>query len=123
MGDPVLHIELRKWADIFVISPLDANTLAKLANGICDNLLTCIVRAWDRRKPLLFAPAMNTNMFEHPLTSQQISILQGFDYTYIPTICKTLACGDTGAGGMAEVTTIVQKIIDVLEELPQASQT
>jgi phosphopantothenoylcysteine decarboxylase len=46
-GDPVLHIELRKWADVLVIAPLDANTLAKLANGLSDNLLTCIVRAWE----------------------------------------------------------------------------
>lgn len=53
VGDPVLHIELRRWADIFVIAPLSANTLAKMANGMCDNLLTCIVRAWDFKNKLL----------------------------------------------------------------------
>lgn len=53
MGDPVLHIELRKWADLLVIAPLTANSLAKLANGMADNLLTCVARAWDYRKPFL----------------------------------------------------------------------
>ena len=55
VGDPVLHIELRRWADVFVVAPLSANTLAKMANGMCDNLLTCVVRAWDFSKPLLVA--------------------------------------------------------------------
>lgn len=80
LGDDVLHIALRNWADIFLIAPLSANTLAKLANGICDNLLTSVVRAWgtkEKAKPFLIAPAMNTAMWEHPLTYQQInSILQ-----------------------------------------------
>ena len=52
-GDPVLHIDLRKWADLLVIAPLSANTLAKTAQGLCDNCLTSVVRAWDFRKPLL----------------------------------------------------------------------
>ena len=52
-GDPVLHIELRKWADLLVVAPLSANTLAKLALGLCDNCLTSVVRAWDWSKPLL----------------------------------------------------------------------
>lgn len=49
----MLHIDLRRWADLMVIAPLSANTLAKLAGGLCDNLLTCVVRAWDFEKPLL----------------------------------------------------------------------
>jgi hypothetical protein len=53
VGDPVGHIELRNWADGAVVAPASANTLAKMAGGLCDNLLTCIVRAWDFRKPLL----------------------------------------------------------------------
>lgn len=53
VGDPVVHIELRRWADVFVIAPLSANTLAKLANGLCDNLVTCVARAWDFNRPLV----------------------------------------------------------------------
>src|SRR5262245_31130188 len=71
-GEPVLHIELRRWADLFVIAPLDANTLAKLVNGICDNCLTCVWRAWDPSRPVVVAPAMNTLMWEHPLTRRQL---------------------------------------------------
>ncbi|XP_071610648.1 phosphopantothenoylcysteine decarboxylase isoform X2 [Heliangelus exortis] len=93
-SDPVLHIELRRWADLMVVAPLDANTLAKLANGICDNLLTCVIRAWDLRKPLLFCPAMNTAMWEHPLTAQQVEQLKGFGYIEIPCVVKKLVCGD-----------------------------
>lgn len=109
-GDPVLHIELTKWADLFLIAPLDANSLAKIAAGICDNLLLCTVRAWDVGKPLLFAPAMNTKMWTHPVTSRQIRELTDWGYVQIPPISKTLMCGDTGIGAMAEVDTIVERI-------------
>ena len=75
-GDPVLHIELRRWADILLIAPLSANSLAKIASGLCDNLLTCVIRAWDVNKPLFFCPAMNTLMYEHPMTAKQIATLK-----------------------------------------------
>lgn len=114
MKDPVLHIELRRWADLMVIAPLDANTLAKIACGMCDNLLTCTVRAWDVKRPLLFAPAMNTHMWNHPLSAKQTMELRAFGYKEIPCIKKTLACGDTGYGAMAEVSTIVSQVIETL---------
>nr|CAH0097991.1 unnamed protein product [Daphnia galeata] len=116
-GDPVLHIELRKWADILLLAPLDANSLAKIAHGICDNLLTCTVRAWDLEKPLLFCPAMNTYMWNHPLTAEHILKLKTFGYTEIPCISKTLVCGDTGVGAMAEVKTIVEKVLNLSPKL------
>ncbi|KAM9311835.1 phosphopantothenoylcysteine decarboxylase [Gastrophryne carolinensis] len=115
-SDPVLHIELRRWADIMVIAPLDANTLGKMSNGICDNLLTCVVRAWDLKKPLLFCPAMNTAMWSHPITAKQIDCLSSFGYTEIPCIEKTLMCGDKGLGAMAEVDTILDKVREVLSK-------
>src|SRR5205814_1433282 len=71
-SDTVLHIELRRWADVLVIGPLDANTLAKLATGLADNCLTCVWRAWDRARPVVLAPAMNTLMWEHPLTVRHL---------------------------------------------------
>ena len=80
-GNP-LHVELRKWADMMLVAPLSANTLAKVANGMCDNLVTCVVRAWDYEgapdkleKPLVVAPAMNACMWEHPITKKQLKAL------------------------------------------------
>jgi phosphopantothenoylcysteine decarboxylase len=113
-GDPVLHIILRDWADILLIAPLDANTLAKITVGLCDNLLTNVVRAWDlkNKKPLIVAPAMNTAMFEHPLTRQHLDILtKSFGYIEIPCMEKTLMCGQTGIGAMATVDTIVEETL------------
>ncbi|CAF1069143.1 unnamed protein product [Didymodactylos carnosus] len=116
-NDPILHIELRNWADICLIAPLDANTLAKLSNGLCDNLLTNVVRAWDIRNKLLFlAPAMNTYMYEHPLTRKQLDILKTFGYIEIESIEKTLMCGQKGLGAMSSTQTIVDTIISRLAE-------
>ncbi|XP_063202917.1 phosphopantothenoylcysteine decarboxylase isoform X4 [Chroicocephalus ridibundus] len=122
-SDPVLHIELRRWADLMLVAPLDANTLAKLANGICDNLLTCVIRAWDLSKPLLFCPAMNTAMWEHPITARQVEQLKGFGYTEIPCVVKKLVCGDEGRGAMAEVWTIVESVKRMLEEQDLPTQS
>jgi len=118
LGDPILHIELRKWADVFVIAPLSANTLAKIANGLCDNLLTSIARAWEFNngsesdiicplKPILLAPAMNTAMWKHPLTKSHLNTLSFLGYTIIPPTQKILACGDLGDGALASVEDIV----------------
>src|SRR5262245_16321663 len=71
-GDDVLHIELRRWGEVLLIAPLDANTLAKLAGGLADNCLTCVYRAWDPARPVVLAPAMNTFMWEHPLTARHL---------------------------------------------------
>lgn len=106
IGDEVLHIELRKWADIMVIAPLSANTLAKIAGGLCDNLLTCIVRAWDYKKPLFVAPAMNTFMWSNPFTGRHIEIINQLGISLVPPITKRLACGDYGNGAMAEPSQI-----------------
>lgn len=112
-GDPVVHIELRKWAQIMLIAPLDANTLAKLACGLCDNLITCIVRAWDPTRPVLFCPAMNTFMYQHPFTAKHIAVLKELGMIEVPVVCKQLVCGDTGPGAMAEVATIVEAVKEI----------
>jgi len=112
-GDPVLHIELRRWADVLLIAPLDANTLAKLALGITDNCLTCIYRAWDRNKPVILAPAMNTLMWEHPATGRhlaQIATDLGDALRVVEPISKRLACDDVGLGGMAERAVILENL-------------
>jgi phosphopantothenoylcysteine decarboxylase len=134
-GDPVLHIELRKWADCLVIAPLDANTLGKLALGLCDNFLTCLFRAWDFRRPVILAPAMNTLMWESPATERHLGQLlldrgglpalpAGWSLTsaaeqfarlapnvvLVPPQAKRLACGDIGIGAMAEVAAIAEAV-------------
>jgi phosphopantothenoylcysteine decarboxylase len=137
-SDIVLHIELRKWADVFAIAPLDANTLAKLAVGLCDNCLTCVWRAWDPAKPAVLAPAMNTFMWQHPFTRRHLkAIAADAGAAHLPMhlddaqliaqindrsktlrivapVVKTLACGDVGVGGLAEVAEIVAAVNDVL---------
>jgi phosphopantothenoylcysteine decarboxylase len=111
--DPVLHIELRDWADAFVIAPLTANTLAKMANGICDNLLTSVFRAWDfeTEKPVIVAPAMNTKMWENHFTKKHlIELAELFSVKIVPPQAKKLACGDEGEGAMADVKTIAEVV-------------
>ncbi|HVL12548.1 MAG TPA: flavoprotein [Gemmata sp.] len=137
-GDAVLHIELRKWADVFAVAPLDANTLAKLAVGLCDNCLTCVWRAWDVAKPVVLAPAMNTHMWQHPFTRRHLKsvaadagaahlpmhlddvqlIAQINDRSktlrIVPPVTKTLACGDVGVGGLADVGDIVAAVNEMV---------
>jgi len=118
-SDAVLHIELRKWADALVIAPLSANTLGKLANGLCDNLLTSVCRAWDFSKPMVLCPAMNTMMWEHPLTARQLDAVKSFRpdaVSVVVPVSKTLACGDSGTGALAAVPDI---IASVLARLPR----
>ena len=116
-GDPVLHIELRRWADVLLIAPLDANTLAKLAIGLTDNCLTCVYRAWDRTKPILLAPAMNTLMWEHPATARHLGEVAaecGPALRVVEPISKKLACEDIGVGAMAEHAAILTALAAVL---------
>jgi phosphopantothenoylcysteine decarboxylase len=137
-GDAVAHIELRNWAELFLVAPLDANTLAKLAVGLCDNCLTCVWRAWDPARPVVLAPAMNTLMWQNAFTKrhlralaadagaghipghladdalvQQINERSG-TLRIVGPITKTLACGDTGLGAMAEVPDVVAAVQSVL---------
>jgi phosphopantothenoylcysteine decarboxylase len=143
--DPVLHIELRRWADVFVIAPLDANTLAKLANGLSDNCLTCVWRAWHPGRPVVLAPAMNTLMWEHPYTGRhlrQLAIDAGVEEApdeldldglvnrinragprlhVVPPQSKRLACGDIGVGAMAAVEDIVAAV-QVVQEFPRGAR-
>ncbi|XP_072868425.1 phosphopantothenoylcysteine decarboxylase isoform X3 [Chlorocebus sabaeus] len=121
-SDPVLHIDLRRWADLLLVAPLDANTLGKVASGICDNLLTCVIRAWDRSKPLLFCPAMNTAMWEHPITAQQVDQLKAFGYVEIPCVAKKLVCGDEEMG-FYHVARVGLELLDSSDVPALASQS
>ncbi|KAH9841786.1 flavoprotein [Rhodofomes roseus] len=113
IGDPILHIELRRWADIVLIAPCSANTIAKIAHGICDNLATSLLRALAPTTPTYVFPAMNTLMYEHPLTAEQLTVIREvIEYQVVGPIGKALACGDVGMGAMAEWKDIVQIVVD-----------
>lgn len=123
IGDPIPHIDLKDWADILVIAPLSANTMAKMANGICDNLLTSIYRAWPLlEKPVVVAPAMNTQMWKHPITHVHINRLRMWQFNYdkhkdlfriVDPVESNLACGTKGIGAMAPL----DRIVEVVKEL------
>jgi phosphopantothenoylcysteine decarboxylase len=139
-GEPVLHIRLRRWADLLLIAPMDANTLAKLAGGLCDNCLTCVWRAWEPARPVVLAPAMNTLMWEHPLTSRHLrqlaadagagdlgpvadlnELLRRINAScprlrIVPPQVKLLADGDFGVGGLAPLGDIVGVVSALLAE-------
>lgn len=111
IGDSVLHIDLREWADLMLIAPLDANTLGKMAHGMCDNLVTCVARAWRLgERPLVVCPAMNTWMWRHPSTRECLDKLRRWGVVEIAPIAKRLACGDEGIGAMEEVDKIAERI-------------
>ena len=118
--DQVLHIELVKRNDILIIAPLSANTMSNIVHGQSSNLLTSVVRAWPyglssesriSPKPIIAAPSMNTTMFEQKITTDQLSILQERGILIIKPQIKTLACGDTGNGAMADPTFIVETVL------------
>lgn len=108
-GDPVQHIEFRTWADVLLIAPLTANTLAKIAFGICDTFLASIAYAWPKEKSVVLAPAMNTVMWENPITARNLEWLRPVfqSLTVIDPIEGNLACGGTGKGAMAKIDDIV----------------
>ncbi|KAK2459638.1 hypothetical protein APHAL10511_008283 [Amanita phalloides] len=113
IGDPILHIELRRWADIVLVAPCSANTLSKIANGLCDNLVTSLLRALAPTTPTYIFPAMNTLMYEHPLTAEHLrTIREVIRYNVVGPIGKNLACGDVGLGAMTEWRDIVKIVVD-----------
>lgn len=129
MGDAVLHVDLRAWAEVVVVAPMSANMLSKVVSGGCDDLVSCILRAWQvRAKPVIVAPAMNTAMWEHPVTAPQVAALVelfgGKEWvTVLGPVSKRLACGDIGVGAMSEVGDIVQCIGQVSERLGRSAET
>ena len=99
------HVELGLWGDALVIAPATANTLAKLANGICDNILSAVYLS--ARCPVFVAPAMDLDMWKHPATQRNISLLREYGVQIIPVEHGELASGLVGDGRMAEPENIV----------------
>ncbi|KAF8322586.1 flavoprotein [Clavulina sp. PMI_390] len=112
-GDPILHIELRRWADLVLIAPCSANTIAKIANGLSDNLVTSLLRALAPTTPTIIFPAMNTLMYEHPLTARHLETIEKIiGYEVNGPIGKELACGDVGTGAMTDWRDIVKLVAE-----------
>jgi phosphopantothenoylcysteine decarboxylase/phosphopantothenate--cysteine ligase len=104
----ITHVEDSQDADIMVIAPATANTLAKLVSGIADNLLTSMFLAFG--KTVVVAPAMNTNMWEHPATQHNVTVLRDRGVFVVEPGAGELACGDYGSGRMAEPNSIVAEV-------------
>ena len=111
------HVEIGLWADLMIIAPATANTLSKMANGICDNLL--IATYLSAKCPVYFAPAMDLVMYKHPSTIESFNKLKSFGNTIIPAESGELASGLSGEGRMAEPENIIAFIESKMEsELP-----
>ena len=108
----VEHISLAKKADVFLIAPATANVIGKVANGICDDMLTTTVMATTGK--VLIAPAMNTNMYKNPILQRNINILKELGYNFVNPESGRLACGDMGEGKLASPEIIVNAVIDLL---------
>lgn len=108
----VEHISLAKKADVFLIAPATANVIGKIANGICDDMLTTTVMATTGK--VLIAPAMNTNMYKNPILQRNINTLKELGYNFINPESGRLACGDEGEGKLASPEVIVNGVVELL---------
>ena len=120
-GSWTQHVTLGLWADLFVIAPATAQTIAKLAGGFSDSMLTATVLS--ARCPVLVCPAMDLDMYRHPATQRNLERLREYDYTVLPAAHGELASGLVGQGRMPEPEAIVDRIDDLLEGRPYAAET
>ena len=106
--DPIAHITLAKWADLMIIVPATANIIAKVTHGISDDLLSTTFLACNKHK--MICPAMNTQMYENPITQKNIQACKDLGYQILDPVVGHLACSDTGRGKMIEPADIVEAI-------------
>ena len=105
----IQHIALAQWADIMLIAPATANIIGKVANGIADDMLSTSIMATEAK--VIFAPAMNTKMYENKIVQDNINKLKGYGYSFIEPASGRLACGDIGKGKLANVSDIVDRVL------------
>ncbi len=111
----VEHITLAQWPNLIIIAPASANTIAKIAYGIADNLLTTVILASIQEIPVLIAPAMNTQMWINPITQQNIEKLKKIKkFAFVGPEEGKLACRDEGVGKIASLESIVSSAIKLL---------
>lgn len=106
----IQHISLAKKADLLIVVPATANIIGKVSNGIADDMLSTTIMAAALRCPVVFAPAMNTYMYENPIVQDNIKRLKEYGYSFIEPESGRLACGDTGKGKLCD-TEIISEII------------
>ena len=111
----IQHISLAKRADVFLVAPATANIIGKVANGISDDMLSTTIMATKAK--VIFAPAMNTNMYENLIVQDNIKKLKNLGYDFIEPASGRLACGDEGKGKLADVNIIVEKVLNALENI------
>lgn len=112
----ISHITLAETADILIIAPATANIIAKTANGICDDLLsTTLCACWN--KPVLIAPAMNSNMWTNPAVQKNVDTIKQAGFKIIGPETGRLACGTEGIGRMTEPDNILKEIEDIAAKL------
>lgn len=114
--DPIAHISLAKWADVFCIVPATANIIAKIANGIADDLVSTVALAAYKER--IICPAMNVHMYENEATQKNLDILRARGWTVIEPVSGLLACKDEGKGKLASVDDIEQAILSALYPKP-----
>ena len=110
----IQHIDLGKEADLFLVAPASANTIAKLAHGFADNIVTSTALALPSEVKKFLAPAMNNKMLDHPATQNNLETLKSYGYQIIPPREALLACGDQGSGALASIETILTTIQESL---------
>lgn len=114
--DKVNHIEIAKKTNLFLVAPATANTIAKLANGLADNMVTATALALPSHVKKVIAPAMNTKMYENPQTQHNLERLKQFGWEIIEPREAVLACGDHGTGALADINTIIEKVKEIINE-------
>jgi phosphopantothenoylcysteine decarboxylase/phosphopantothenate--cysteine ligase len=119
-GDYMEHIRLARWADVVLAAPCTANTLNKLSRGIGDDLVCTLFLAHDFTKPWLIAPAMNTRMYEHPTTRESLERLRAMGCTIVEAGNGALACGEIGAGRLAEPEVLLDAVLHAVGRRPEA---
>ncbi len=113
--ETIKHISLAEWANLCVVAPLSANTLSKLAQGICDNLLTTVICALSLKVKVLLCPAMNENMWNNPVIQENAKKLSALKkYAILPPEKGELACGAYGEGRMPEPKVIFDNVIAMI---------
>lgn len=112
----VEHISWAKWAEASIIAPLTASTLGRLACGLADDALSTVWMALPAGVPSLLCPAMNTAMWQHPVVQRNLGWIEGLQrYRVVAPSHKRLACGDVGIGGLAEIDTILEALVEITE--------